>query len=169
MISGAHDFDFFHGSWSVTHRKLRHRLAGCDDWDEFSGTLTCHPTRVAFGNIDDITVDDPSGAYGAIAMRAFDPSDRTWAIWWLDQRSPHHLDPPVVGTFDNGIGTFIAEDEFDGRPILVRFRWLDTATPHPTWQQAFSPDGGATWELNWEMRFTPSTAGSEPAARNDPD
>lgn len=158
-MSTAHDFDFLHGTWAVTHRKLRARLAGCDEWDRFTGTVTCHPTRSAFGNIDDNWLDDPGGGYGAIAMRSFDPADAVWSIWWLDQRSPRYLDPPVVGSFVGGIGTFTTVDEFAGRPIVVRFRWLDTATPAPRWEQAFSPDGGKTWEVNWEMGFTQVPSG----------
>ncbi|MEZ5218486.1 MAG: hypothetical protein R2715_18325 [Ilumatobacteraceae bacterium] len=152
-MSDAHDFDFFHGSWHVEHRKLRRRLVRCDEWDEFSGTVTCWPATAGFGNVDDNWLDDPSGAYGALAMRAFDPADGVWSIWWLDQRSPQDLDPPVVGRFADGVGTFETPDTFEGRPILVRFRWLDTATAHPRWEQAFSPDDGITWEANWHMRF----------------
>jgi hypothetical protein len=153
-VSTAHDFDFFHGPWSVHHRKLRSRLAGCDDWDEFGGRCTCWPALDGAGNVDDNWLDDPSGAYGAIAMRSFDPADAVWSIWWLDQRSPRHLDPPVVGHFADGVGTFVADDTFEGRPIQVRFTWLDTDTEHPRWEQAFSDDAGATWETNWRMWFT---------------
>lgn len=153
-MSTSHDFDFLAGRWHVRHRKLRARLAGCTDWDEFDGTVTCLPAAAGFGNLDDNWLDDPAGAYGALAMRAFDPVDRVWSIWWLDQRSPRHLDPPVVGAFVDGVGTFEADDTLDGRPIVVRFRWLATDTPTPRWEQAFSPDAGATWETNWTMRFT---------------
>jgi len=99
-------------------------------------------------------VNFPGGAYRAIAVRSFDAAKGTWAIWWLDHRSPHHLDVPVIGRFVNGRGEFLADDTFEGHPIKVRFLWLDTDTEHPRWEQAFSPDGGATWETNWCMRFT---------------
>ena len=66
------------------------------------------------------------------------------------------LDPPVFGTFDGGIGVFDGEDTFDGRPILVRFVWSGVTTPTPRWEQAFSADGGDSWESNWVMEFTPT-------------
>jgi hypothetical protein len=69
----------------------------------------------------------------------------------------------VVGGFVDGVGTFVADDELAGRPIIVRFRWLDTTTPNPKWEQAFSADAGETWEVNWEMRFTPAAANHAPA------
>jgi hypothetical protein len=36
----------------------------------------------------------------------------------------------------------------------VRFLWTRTDTESPRWEQAFSDDGGRTWETNWEMDFT---------------
>ena len=153
-MSGEHDFDFLHGGWTVRHRKLRRRLQGCDDWDEFDGTLDAWPTLAGAGNVDDNYLDDPAGAYRAMAMRSVDPVDGTWSIWWLDGRMPRRLDPPLVGRFVDGVGTFVCDDSLDGRPIVVRFQWLDTLTSCPRWEQAFSADGGATWETNWLMWFT---------------
>lgn len=106
------------------------------------------------GNIEDNVIDLPAGAYRALALRSFDAEAGTWAIWWLDQRAPHQLDVPVIGGFENGVGAFYANDTLDGRPIRVRFLWLDTASGSPRWEQAFSPDDGASWETNWTMQFT---------------
>lgn len=62
----------------------------------------------------------------------------------------------MIGQFENGVGTFLADDVFEGRPIKVRFLRSQTDADHCTWQQAFSPDGGASWETNWKMEFTRS-------------
>ncbi|MCY1127461.1 DUF1579 domain-containing protein [Frigidibacter sp. RF13] len=154
MTAISHDFDFFFGRWKVQHRRLKHRLAGSDEWEEFDGSSEMWPTLGGNGNLDDNVVNIPSGSYRAITMRSFDPQTGTWAIWWLDARRPHQLDAPVIGRFESGVGTFYADDTFDGRPIKVRFLWLDTGTDQPRWEQAFSTDGGASWETNWLMRFT---------------
>jgi len=119
----VHDFDFYMGKWQVLHRRLRKRLAGDDQWDEFEGTSTAWPILGGAGNIDDNVLDLPGGTYRAISLRSYDPLTDAWSIWWLDGRSPSRLDPPVVGGFEGGVGTFIAEDEFEGRTILVRFMW----------------------------------------------
>jgi hypothetical protein len=68
--------------------------------------------------------------------------------WWLDGRKPHHIDTPVVGRFENGTGLFYADDTLNRTPIKVRVTWfsLDDNTAH--WEQAFSDDGGNTWETN---------------------
>ena len=105
------------------------------------------------GNVEDNVLHIPSGTYRALALRSFDPVTRMWAIWWLDGRAPHSLDVPVVGNFENGIGTFFAHDVLDGRPIRVRFLWLKSDAASPRWEQAMSIDAGKTWETNWTMDF----------------
>ncbi len=150
----GHDFDFEFGAWRVAHRRLKDRLAGCDAWEEFSGRCEARPILGGNGNVEDNLLDFPGGAYRAVALRSLDAGTGRWAIWWLDARNPHHLDVPVIGRFENGVGTFLAEDELDGRPIRVRFLWLRTDTASPRWEQAFSPDAGKTWETNWTMDFS---------------
>jgi hypothetical protein len=152
--SAVHDFDFYMGSWRVHHLRLEERLAGSDDWQEFEGTSTAWPILDGAGNIDDNVLELPAGTYRAISFRTFDPESGRWSIWWLDGRYPTRLDPPVVGGFENGVGTFIADDTFNGRPILVRFIWSNLTATSTRWEQAFSPDGGATWEVNWIMEST---------------
>lgn len=154
MDDGRNDFDFLEGDWLVAHQRLKERLAGCTEWETFTGRCTLYKTMGGLGNFDDNIVNLPGGAYRAMAMRSFNPETRQWAIWWLDGRWPHSVDVPVVGAFEDGVGSFYCEDAHKGMPIRVRFRWSDTRTGAPHWEQAFSTDGGETWEVNWRMRFT---------------
>lgn len=108
--SSPADFDFFIGDWRVHHRRLRERLVGCDDWVEFDGTCHVRSLLGGAGNVDDNELAMPDGAYRAVSLRAFDAATRCWSIWWLDGRSPHRLDPPVIGGFEGAIGTFYADD-----------------------------------------------------------
>jgi len=149
----AHDFDFFMGRWKVHNRYLRTRLAGADDWDEFEATSAARPLLDGLGNQDEFRTDYDGGFIG-MAFRFFDPVKRQWAIYWADTRRPGELDPPVWGAFSGDTGVFEGPDVHDGKPILVRFTWSDVATPAPRWEQAFSGDGGETWEANWIMEFT---------------
>ena len=89
-----------------------------------------------------------------VGLRAYDPATKSWAIWWLDSRATDRLDVPVRGTFEGGVGTFLAKDSWEGTPVTVRFRWSDITARSARWEQAFSTDGGATWEVNWVMHFT---------------
>ena len=148
-----HDWDFLVGSWTVRHRRLKERLAGSTEWEEFAGTSVLWKTLGGLGTADDNLLELPSGTYRAVGIRAYDAQSARWSIWWLDARSLD-IDPPVRGGFKDGLGTFVGEDSLNGRPILVRFQWSDITPTSAHWEQAFSPDGGATWETNWTMEFT---------------
>ena len=104
--------------------------------------------------VDDNVLEFPPASYRAAGLRSFDAKSGQWSIWWLDSRTPlGPLDPPVRGRFQDGVGTFLADETFNGKPIRVRFTWSKITPTSAHWEQAFSPDGGATWETNWVMDF----------------
>jgi hypothetical protein len=153
----AQDFDFFMGRWKVRNRRLTERLAGSDEWEEFESTSVAHQILGGLGNEDEFRTRHAGGFIG-MSFRFFDPAKRRWSIYWADSRQPGELDPPVFGTFSEGMGVFEGEDVFEGRPIKVRFIWSGIRTRTPRWEQAFSADGGETWETNWIMDFSPAGA-----------
>ena len=146
------DFSFQEGRWRVHHRKLRKRLAGNDDWYEFCGTTQAGPLMAGLAGYEDNFLDDPTGPYRAEGLRRFDPRTGLWSIWWWDGRFSE-IDPPVTGKFENGAGTFYGDSLWEGKPIRVRYIWDMPTAGVPHWQQAFSPDNGASWETNWHMEF----------------
>lgn len=148
------DFDFLVGRWKVHHRRLKARLVGCTDSDEFAGSSELHTLMGGRANVDDNVLELPSGHYRAVTLRSFDHETRRWAIWWLDGRCPHLIDAPMVGGFSRGVGTFCADEVIDGKAICVRLIWSDVTADSCRWQQAFSADGGGAWETNWTMDFT---------------
>jgi hypothetical protein len=156
--SSATDFDFWMGSWDVRNRWLKRRLAGSEDWEVFDATVIARPLLDGLGNEDEFRTEHAGGFVG-MSFRFFDPESRRWSIYWADSRRPGELDPPVFGTFSGDVGVFEGEDVFKGRPILVRFTWSGVTTPTPRWEQAFSDDGGRTWETNWVMDFTRAGGG----------
>lgn len=148
--TGLHDFDFLAGRWKVRHRKLKTRLANSHDWVEFEGTLYSQPLMGGYANVDDDVFEVPGGAYRGVAPRSFDPNTGLWSIWWMDSRYPAApMDPPVKGSFHDGVGTFYADITENGRPIRMRFIWSKITRTTCHWEQAYSPDGGKTWETNW--------------------
>lgn len=150
----ARDFDWFFGSWHVQHRRLKERLMNNTEWVPFDGTCVCQPLMGGTSNVDDNVLNLPESSYRAVTLRAFDTKTKTWAIWWLDGRNPHSIEVPVRGAFVNGVGTFLADDTLRDKPIKVRFQWSKITRTSAQWEQAFSPDGGRTWEANWTMQFS---------------
>lgn len=145
-------FSLAAGAWRTAGSRRAWR--GCNEWEEFAGRCVARKLLGGLANVDDNFLELPTGAYRAVTLRAFDTRTRRWAIWWLDGRTPHQLDMPVLGGFEAGLGRFYADDNLDGRAIRVRFCWSEAESGAPRWEQAFSADGGVTWEINWVMRFS---------------
>jgi hypothetical protein len=143
------DFQFLEGNWTVANRKLKKLLAGCTEWDEFTGTHSFRHLLGGVANVDEMVV--PERGFSGATLRTFDIERQEWSIYWVSDRDGR-LEPPVVGRFVDGVGVFTGPDVFDGIPIVVRFTWT-TVGPVPHWEQAFSADGGETWECNWTADF----------------
>ncbi len=153
-LAGARDFDFLFGSWRIVNERLTSRLTGSEDWERFEATGYCRPILSGVGNVDAFCPDWPGreGFEGA-ALRLFNPASGQWSIYWADNVSCQ-LQPPVVGTFVDGVGAFFGDDQHEGKPVLVRFRWSEITATAARWEQACSVDAGVTWETNWIMTFT---------------
>jgi hypothetical protein len=149
---GARDFDFLIGRWNVHNRRLRERLRGCTEWQEFPATHSARLLLGGLGNEDEFRTDFWPGFIG-MSFRFFNPAAKRWAIYWADNLRGT-LEPPVFGSFRGDIGVFEGKDSFEGHPILVRFTWSGVTSATPRWEQAFSPDIGTTWETNWVMEFS---------------
>jgi hypothetical protein len=152
LPDGRNDFDFLMGPWRVHNRRLRERLKGSKDWDEFEATNVARKLLGGLGNEDEYRTEYWPGYIG-MSFRFFDPKTRRWAIYWADNENGV-LEPPLYGTYSGNRGVFETTQVVKGKTIRVRFIWSRTDTPSPRWEQAFSDDGGKTWELNWTMDFT---------------
>jgi hypothetical protein len=158
QTSQSQAFEFIYGTWTVLNRKLRDVADPmCEEWVEFEATSEVFPILQGIGHVDRMYVAHPSDGepFEGFTLRLYEPSTKTWSIWWSSTRSPGRLDPPVVGQFVDGCGTFECDDVVSGHAVKVRFEWRADAVA-PAWCQSFSYDGGASWKLNWEMTFTRS-------------
>ncbi len=150
---GMHDFDFLFGHWSVSNRRLRHPLTGSNDWFEFKATSLESPILGGLGNIEHYDAPDAPQPIHAVALRLYNQQTGKWSIYW-STAGAGEFSIPTVGAFDNGVGSFYDREEFNGRPIVVRFTWTHQGLSACHWVQAFSADKGKTWEDNWIMDFS---------------
>ena len=147
----VHDFDFLFGRWTVSHRRLTTRAIDGQDWDAFEGTAWTEPRMGGISNVEQH--DCPARGWRGVALRTFDLAAGDWSIYWISDRDGR-LSPPVVGRFHADGCRLEGPDTDDGRPIVARYEWSRIHSGAPRWEQHFSYDGGATWELNWVMDFT---------------
>jgi hypothetical protein len=148
------DFDFLNGSWKIHNRFLKERLRGSTEWTEFEGRLEFELRLNGLANVDRYTSTRDGMAIEGMSLRLFNPLTEEWSIYWADTVRAGILQPPMVGKFHDGVGEFFGDEEVDRQKVLCRFRWTETNTESPRWEQAFSADGGKTWETNWIMTFT---------------
>ena len=151
---GRTDFDFLIGIWNVQHRRLKERLKGCTEWEEFGGTGTVRHILGGLGNMDEFTMDRTSGRVQAVTVRLYNPVHDEWSIYWATDSHPGRMDVSMVGRFNGSRGEFFSQELFEGRHIFSRFIWTSNSAEACHWEQAFSDDGGKNWETNWTMTFT---------------
>ena len=155
--SPEQDWNWLVGNWDVWHRRLKERLAGSNDWQEFGGKSAFWLTMGGLGTIDDNIVELPGGDYRGLTIRAFDPATASGRSGgWTGAIADASIRRWSAGS--TATRRFVGRDNFKGRPIAMRFRWLDIHGRRPNWEQAFSTDGGATWEVNWRNYFTRTSA-----------
>jgi Tol biopolymer transport system component len=146
--SSKNDFDFLIGKWRLKHRKLKSRLTNSNEWEEFETVVEDFSILEGMGNMDIGHAIIDGKPWEGRTIRLFDPKTKLWRLHWISS-SVGVMDPPVVGSFENGIGHFFTKDVFNGKKIIMMFRWDARNKEHAIWSQAFSPDNGKTWEWNW--------------------
>ena len=148
LRDGQHDFDFEIGTWKTQLSRRLHPLTGANAWVEYEGTSVVRKVWDGRANLLELEVDGPAGRIEGLSLRLYNPESRQWSLNFSNQ-SGGTLSPPTIGEFENGRGEFVAQETLNGRAILVRFV-ISNITPNSCrFEQAFSDDGGKTWEVNW--------------------
>ena len=148
---GQHDFDFLVGTWKFHLKRLNRRLAGSTEWVEFDGTTVCRKVLDGRVEVEEMNVESTNKhtRIQGMALRLYNPEAHQWSIYWVNGADGIMEQNPMVGEFINGRGEFYNQQVYEGRAIYVRFIWSGVNTNSPHFEQAFSDDGGKTWETNW--------------------
>jgi hypothetical protein len=142
------DFDFAIGTWKTHVKRLVRPLTGSTTWAEYDGTTVTRKVLDGRANLAELRIAGPAGSIEGVSLRLYNPESRQWSLNFAPVRSGT-LSPPTVGEFRNGRGEFYAQETLGARAILVRFVISDITADSARYEQAFSDDGGKTWEVNW--------------------
>ena len=145
---GQHDFDFEVGTWKTHLWRLLHPLTGSTTWVEHEGTTVVRKVWGGRANLLELEADGPGGRLEALSLRLYNPESRQWSLHFANSKSGS-TSQPTIGGFKNGRGEFFDQETLNGRAILVRFVISDITPNSCRFEQAFSADGGKTWEVNW--------------------
>jgi len=145
---GQHDFDFHIGTWK-THLKRRLRpLTGSNNWVEYEGTTIVRKVWNGRANLVELAAEGPAGRFEGLSLRLYNPEARQWSLNFSNS-AVGTMAVPTIGEFKNGRGEFYNQETLNGRAILVRFVISDITPNSVRFEQAYSDDGGKTWEVNW--------------------
>lgn len=148
---GQHDFDFEIGSWK-THLRVSSRIAhpftGPNTWSVYEGTSVVRKVWGGRANIVELEVDGPKGHLEGLNLRLYNPQSRQWSLNFANSQVGV-IGVPTVGEFRNGRGEFYDQETVNGRVILARNILSEITVNSCHFEQAFSDDGGKTWETNW--------------------
>jgi len=148
-VGTPHDFDFEHGAWHTSLRRLVQPLSGSQQWVDYTGTSIVHPLLGGRANLVELQVAGPQGRIDGVSLRLFDTQRQRWTLNYSSVTGGT-LELPMSGGFNGGPrGVFYSADTFKGKPILVRFVIDVLDADHCRFEQAFSADGGVSWEVNW--------------------
>lgn len=152
-LDGQHDFDFEFGEWRAHITRRLRPLSGSDEWVDYLGTSVVRPVWAGSANLGELDVDGPAGRIQGMSLRLFNPTSRQWHVHWANSRDGT-IGAAMIGGFKDGRGEFYNQELFDGRGVYVRYVFSDIGPASFRIEQAFSDDGGTTWEANWLAEFS---------------
>jgi hypothetical protein len=150
---GQHDFDFNIGTWKIHVSRLLHPLTGAVTWVEYQGVSVVRKVWNGRASLFELEVDGPAGHIEGVGLRLYNPQSHQWSLNWSNSIDGT-LAQPMIGAFTNGGGEFYDQESFHGRTIFARNSFSNITPDSSRFEQAFSADGGKTWETNWVMTFT---------------
>jgi hypothetical protein len=143
-----HDFDFNLGHWRTRIRAVLDPLSAPGVWSNLRGTHVVYRVWDDWADIGQLEVDGASGHIEDLALRLYDRKTHQWRVYFANSDSGT-LDPPMIGDFKDGVGTFVFLDEVEGKTVLVRNIWSDITSRACRQDWAISADGGRKWLPTW--------------------
>ncbi|MEP6938344.1 MAG: hypothetical protein ABI846_01165 [Rudaea sp.] len=151
---GSHEFDFDLGDWKTHSRRLMHPLSGANDWVELDGGTNVTPIWGGKANLAEFQAQGASGPLELLALRVYNPTTKQWSINFATPKAGALGDAPGIGEARDGRIDFYDQEPINGRATLVRFSIWGISADKAQSEQAFSADGGRTWETNWINQYT---------------
>jgi hypothetical protein len=149
-----HDFDFDIGTWKTHSRRLLRPLTGSSEWVELDGVTRVSKVWGGRANLAEVRLQGATGpAVELLSLRMYNPQSHQWSLNFANPKAGS-LGVPNVGQFVNGRGDFYDYEEINGKFVFVRFSIWPEGKDTGHSEQAFSTDGGRTWEVNWVTTYT---------------
>src|SRR5215475_6106260 len=90
---GRADFDFYLGTWDVQIRRPKRAIPG----EVLTGVSVVRKTLGGLGNIEEMSLDYPTGRILGMTLRLFEPTTRQWRLYWADTLTGWNWSLPQIG------------------------------------------------------------------------
>jgi hypothetical protein len=135
----------------LSHSRWRHIGTHIVSFSSDLGTVSDALVRKVWNgraNLVELEADGPKGHIEALSLRLYNPDSHQWSLNFSNSASGT-MGTPSIGEFKNGRGEFLDQEMLGARAILVRFVISGITPTVCHFEQAYSDDGGKTWEVNW--------------------
>lgn len=133
----AGQFDFWLGEWDLS-------------WGE-DGKGTNRITKVLDSCVILENFDgSPTMQFRGWSVSVYDTTSRRWKQTWVDNQGGY-MD--FTGGFEDGKMTLSRKTTIKGDPVLQRMVFFNIRENELDWNWERSLDGGATWELRWQIHY----------------
>lgn len=149
---GQHDFDFNFGTWKTHVSRLVHPLSGSNVWAEYDGISVVGRVWKGRASLLELEAKGKAGRIEGVGLRLYNRQAHEWSLNWASG-ADGIMEQAMIGEFQHGTGEFYDQEIYEGRAIFVRNGFSDITSNSSRFEQAFSEDGGRTWETNWVMTF----------------
>jgi hypothetical protein len=115
---------------------LKQRWVAAKEWDTFEGEATCWTVLAGAASIEELRV--PARGFSGLGIRLLDVNKHLWADYWVSSRDGVLTPPPMWGSFESGVGTFVAAGTRPPRATAAKRgrkigSWIGRALKNATW------------------------------------
>jgi hypothetical protein len=150
LHDGVHDFDFASGSFHTHIRRWPDPFAEPAKLVTYDGIKTTRKILDGNGDVETIEADGPKHL-SVLNLFFYDKTTQQWSLYFPQGDA---MGAPAIGVFHDGVGTFMGQDTYKGRIMLVRQQWTPKGPDAYHFEQSFSPDDGKTWVPNFMADLT---------------
>jgi hypothetical protein len=150
---GAHDFDFNFGMWKSHITRLVHPLTESKESVELNGTVTVRKVWDGKAALEEMEADGPKGHWEGMSLFLYNPQSHEWSQTFINSAQGVFAGA-LTGSFHDGRGELYSQDTAAGRVVLVRGTWSNIAPDSHRYEEAYSSDGGKTWQTVFTADLT---------------
>ena len=151
---GLHDVDFNLGKWHTSIRRYADPFSAPSHFASLEGTVTVRPVWNGKALLEEIEADGPNGHWQGLTLFLYNPQSGQWSQNYANAAQGHFEAAATIGEQRGRDIELYSTDTAGGRAILVKGLWSEIEPDSHRYTEAYSDDGGRTWQTAFDARLT---------------